>query len=133
MNNLKNVHPINEAVSENSGSVTMYLNKDESGHSIYAKTSKNIKIKAVSLDEFFKKKIVKCDFLKLDCEGAEYEIIESLTDESLKKIEKICLEYHDIDGKKEKLEKLIFKLKSHFFNIVVEEGENGMGFIYAKK
>ena len=34
------------------------------------------------------------NFLKIDCEGGEKEIIESLTDEHLSKIDKISMEYH---------------------------------------
>ena len=34
------------------------------------------------------------NFLKIDCEGGEKEIIESLTDEQLSKIDKISMEYH---------------------------------------
>jgi len=34
------------------------------------------------------------DFLKVDCEGGEKEIIESLTDEHLSRIKKISMEYH---------------------------------------
>ena len=133
LNNLKNVHLNNEVVSKEDGFVNIYLNKDQSGHSIYKKTSEKIRTKSVSLETFFIENITKCNFLKLDCEGAEYEIIESLSDKSMKKIEKICLEYHDVNNKKEKLEKLISKLKANFFDIVIEKGDDGMGFIFAKK
>lgn len=34
------------------------------------------------------------NFLKIDCEGGEKEIIESLTDEHLSRIDKISMEYH---------------------------------------
>ena len=34
------------------------------------------------------------NFLKIDCEGGEKEIIESLTDDQLSKIDKISMEYH---------------------------------------
>lgn len=35
-----------------------------------------------------------CDFLKMDCEGAEYEILLNLDDVTLRRIKRICLEYH---------------------------------------
>jgi FkbM family methyltransferase len=35
------------------------------------------------------------DILKIDCEGAEFDIIPSINQEQLKKIQSICLEYHN--------------------------------------
>ena len=37
----------------------------------------------------------KCDFLKIDCEGGEYDILLKSPSECLKKIDRISLEYHD--------------------------------------
>jgi FkbM family methyltransferase len=39
--------------------------------------------------------IARCDFLKMDCEGAEYAILMECPPETLAKIEHISLEYHD--------------------------------------
>ena len=36
-----------------------------------------------------------CDFMKVDCEGAEYEILMSSTDETLHRLKRIVMEYHD--------------------------------------
>jgi hypothetical protein len=36
-----------------------------------------------------------CDFLKIDCEGAEYEILLNARPATLRKMRHICLEYHD--------------------------------------
>ncbi len=35
-----------------------------------------------------------CDFLKMDCEGAEYETLLNLDEATLRRIKRICLEYH---------------------------------------
>lgn len=35
------------------------------------------------------------DFLKMDCEGGEYDILLNADDETLKAISHICMEYHD--------------------------------------
>lgn len=42
--------------------------------------------------------IAKVDFLKIDVEGAEYEIIFNCNDNTLKKIRRIAMEYHEIDS-----------------------------------
>jgi FkbM family methyltransferase len=36
-----------------------------------------------------------CDYLKMDCEGAEYDILFNTSPNTLKKIRHICLEHHD--------------------------------------
>jgi len=37
----------------------------------------------------------RCDYLKVDCEGAEYDIFFSASEATLQAIRHICLEYHD--------------------------------------
>ena len=39
--------------------------------------------------------IERCDFLKMDCEGAEYDILLTCSQETLSQIKHISLEYHD--------------------------------------
>ncbi len=36
-----------------------------------------------------------CDFLKMDCEGAEYDILLHLDEAALGRVRRICLEYHE--------------------------------------
>ncbi|WP_322813955.1 FkbM family methyltransferase [Chloroflexus sp.] len=36
-----------------------------------------------------------CDFLKIDCEGAEFDILFNASAQALQRIKRICLEYHD--------------------------------------
>jgi len=57
-------------------------------------------VKCISLKELFiKKKLNNINLLKLDCEGAEYDILFNTPERYLNKIEKIILEFHDFDGK----------------------------------
>ena len=69
------------------------------------------------------------DFLKLDCEGGEYEILFGCSEETLKKIKKISIEYHNID-KKRNSEVLKAFLLIKGYKIEVDEV---WGYIYAKK
>lgn len=39
--------------------------------------------------------ITRCDYLKMDCEGAEYDILFSAAPETLRRYPRICLEVHD--------------------------------------
>lgn len=55
-----------------------------------------IEVPSVTLDQVFAElKLSECDYLKVDCEGAEYEIFFHTQPSTLQKIKQICLEYHD--------------------------------------
>ncbi|MEK9194540.1 MAG: FkbM family methyltransferase, partial [Patescibacteria group bacterium] len=101
-NGIQNILPFNEAVADKVGERDFILySKSTGAHSfIYSKTDEKniIKVKTVSLDEFVKKNgISSIDFLKMDCEGAEYGILFNCLPETLKKIGKISMEYHNMD------------------------------------
>lgn len=85
--------------------------------------------------DFIKKNnIDRINFLKIDCEGAEYQIFESIPDDFFSTINKIHVEYHFNDGEKIKL--LINKLERNGFDWWFEKNRNIMsdiGLIYAKK
>lgn len=39
--------------------------------------------------------IERCDFLKMGCEGCEFEVLFGASPATLERISRICLEYHD--------------------------------------
>lgn len=55
------------------------------------------KCPSMSLPTLFRLNLIpeSIDFLKIDCEGAEKQILESLSDEDLLRIRKISIEYHE--------------------------------------
>lgn len=56
-------------------------------------------ISCVSLDDAFAENDVgHCDILKLDCEGAEFEILYEASDQVLRRITRIYLEFHERPG-----------------------------------
>ena len=58
------------------------------------------------------------DILKIDCEGAEFEILYNLPQEYFKRIEKIRLEYHNhLSDKKNNSEYLMEFLKKNGFKV----------------
>ena len=67
--------------------------------------------------------------MKIDCEGCEWEILTSLTKELAGKIDRICLEYHPIEGYDKQF--LVSRLKSLGFSVLrlIEFGadEPGIG------
>ncbi len=133
LNNIKNIVAVNAAVSIRTGIVTIYLNEDEAGHSMHVMGTKQIQVKSLSLQDIFdSNKIERCDFLKIDCEGEEYEIINSLPPPYFEKISKMCIEYHFVDTKPDLLQEMIKKLESSYA-ITTRNILASIGFLYAKK
>ena len=80
-------------------------------------------VTCVNFYDFIKfNQIEKIDFLKIDCEGAEYEIFECIPDEFFRTIKKIHVEFHFNDG--QKVIPLIEKLDRNGFEWKYEEGRN---------
>ena len=112
----------------------LYLNADNTGHSLHIPTSKSVKVKSLTLQSILdSNKLETCDYLKLDCEGSEYDIIESLPDKYFKKIKKIYIEYHFFDTKSHLVDKLLKKLESLSYSITKVPMPFEMGSIYAKQ
>ena len=134
LNHIENILPFNMAVSKNSGRLDLFLNNDQSAHSIFSKNLKSISVESTSLQKIFdENKISSCKMLKLDCEGAEYEIIDSLPSEYLDKIQNIVIEYHLADTKPELVKSLILKIENAGFKIKTRPHYNDMGFLIARK
>jgi len=134
LNNLEQVNIFNLAVSNSNETVKLYINDDESGHSMFSQSSQSIMIDSISLQRIFDdNQIEHCNFLKLDCEGAEYEIIKNLPLTYLEKIDKMIIEYHMTDSHPELLSELKEILTNHNFKINTKSSFLGMGFLYAKK
>lgn len=98
MNKLSNVITENYAVLKNSGTATLFVDKNFAiGNTMFGAGSHSEKeiVTAISMLNIFDKyQIKRVDLLKLDCEGAEFEIILNLTKNELEKIVKISAEIH---------------------------------------
>jgi FkbM family methyltransferase len=74
------------------------------------------------------------DLLKIDCEGTEYDIIESIPDEYFSNIRKIHMEYHI--NTERRLQNILDKLTRVGFEITFGKNysiDTWMGMIYCKK
>ena len=133
-NKLKNIFPFNLAVSKNTSNVKLFLDKDESAHSIFQKNTSYVTVESISLQKIFDDNDINfCKILKLDCEGAEYEIIDSLPDKYFEKIQNMIIEYHLADSKPELGKDLISKIKNAGFQITTRPHHNDMGLLIATK
>jgi FkbM family methyltransferase len=134
LNNLNLVRSFNLAVSNSNVPIKLYLDNDESGHSMFSQSSDSIMTNSISLQKVFDdNQIKRCNFLKLDCEGAEYEIIKNLPSEYFEKIDKIVIEYHMANSQPELLDELKEILVNQKFHIETKPLFPDIGFLYAKK
>jgi len=126
------------AVSDKAGSTIFYENNFSGKSSIHSDinsdTSLNsYQVNICSFNDMAEQYDV-IDYLKVDCEGAEYEIFESIPNEFLtNRIRKIALEFHhninDI-----KVVNLISKIKQCGFETKIDyKNGDSTGMLYARK
>ncbi len=99
-NHLNRVFPKMVAVSGKKGTAVLHVSSENTGgHSMFYSGGTEVKIETIPLAEVFSSNgLSRCDLLKMDCEGAEYDILFSAPDEVLKSIRNMVLEYHNLDG-----------------------------------
>lgn len=105
LNELKNLTPINAAVGGTNGEGRLYL-ADRSayaslyeqcdGHESVATETVRVQTLASVMEGFALDRLT---LLKLDCEGAEYDILDRLDSETARKIKQITMETHSIPGR----------------------------------
>jgi FkbM family methyltransferase len=126
------------AVSDKAGSTIFYENNFSGKSSIHSDvnsdtSSNSYQVNICSFNDMAEQYDV-IDYLKVDCEGAEYEIFESIPNEFLtNRIRKIALEFHhninDI-----KVVNLISKIKQCGFETKIDYKDgDGTGMLYARK
>jgi FkbM family methyltransferase len=86
-----------EAVGDRSGPRMLYSAKLNSAeNNLYKREAAGIEVPGTTLAEILSKNgIDRCDLLKLDCEGAEYEILFRAEKEALGRVRRICIEAHE--------------------------------------
>jgi len=95
--------------------------------------STTIQVSGISLDDVFKEqRLSHCDFLKVDCEGGEYDIFFHASRETLNKIDHICLEYHN-DVTRYAHNDLVAFFESNGFSVEIHRNpvHQHLGFLYA--
>jgi len=112
---------VNEGIGI-AGERNLYLHKSNSGcHSAYLMDGQDLdefiytKIKVVDLlTVFLRHELKKVDWLKLDCEGSEGDIIDqAIASGVIRNVEKIAIEFHD------GLERKYIPILSEWFNVRV--------------
>lgn len=97
------------------------------------KNGRSLNVQCVNFNDIMER-IPKCDLLKVDCEGSEYEIFYSSSPEALKKVRRIVGEFHPRDKDKKNGKALCKYLESKRFDIThFMMLENGEGIFCATK
>jgi FkbM family methyltransferase len=140
LNNLNNVRIFQKAVAGVCGKRLIYRDPiNNAAHSLIKITSQKISVDCLTLSEIFSTfKINSCDLLKIDCEGAEYEIILNAPADVLKRIQKITLEYHtpkfhDIENETYTPENLVKYLEETGFQTTLIKENAIQGAIWATR
>ena len=136
--NLKNVEIQQTAVSGASGAQELFFSSSNPAeNSLLRKTDNSIEVPLVTLTDAFDKNHIKnVDLLKVDCEGAEYDILFNAGD-SLSIVQKMVMEVHEpkyfgipdkytIDG-------LIQLLEEHGFTVRFVRENRFQGYIFASR
>ncbi len=123
-NGCQNISAHYLAMAGESGERTLHRSRAENNsllqdYALLDDTNEGVTVSALSLGEFMEQNALnRIDFLKLDCEGAEYEILLKASNEVLAKIETISMEFHDLKTLENSSWKLVERLESAGFRIV---------------
>lgn len=88
----------------------------------------NRKVRGIPINSIFSDLgVVHCDFMKIDCEGAEYDLFRALSPENFGRISRISLEFHG--GRSAEL---VARLRTNGFSILQHDGGDS-GIIKAER
>lgn len=133
---LSNLFPINKAVA--GAPEKLLLNYAGNGSfttmaSIFAHQHKmnSLEVEATSLQQIAdEQQLSTIDFIKLDCEGAEYTILYNTPPALFRQIKALGIETHPGKGKGENAESLADFLQEQGYRIKIKRGK-GTGYIWA--
>lgn len=104
LNAISNVIGFQQAIWREEGPLMLDLTEGEplqitsKAHALQDKPGRTVPVNAKTLAGVLdENEIQRIDLLKLDCEGAEYEILMYSSKETLAKFSRIVMEYHDVD------------------------------------
>ena len=130
LNKITNIKAVNKAVCSDNKKRKMSLEPvNFGGHSFFSSSEKSIEVQCITLEKILlDNNIEKIDLLKIDCEGAEYDILLKAGD-VMKKIKRIAMEYHTIEGHTD--QELVVFLEKHGFKVEKLPLSQTLGQIYA--
>lgn len=123
LNKIFNISTFRLGICDRECDTKLFLSDNNEGaHTLYKYDSCKIqKIKCIKLTDIFQQcKIKRADILKIDIEGAEYDILMSTSKKVFNKIDRIVLEFHDFLGLKYNSRHLIKFLENMEYDVDVK-------------
>lgn len=133
-NRLAAIQPIPLAIAGEAGSRELHMQGRHGVHSLFGTAGDAVRIECITLaDAFARFDIQRCDFLKLDCEGAEYEILLATPSDVYARIQRIALEYHDWITDHHH-DELVARLTAEGFAVTTRDhAASRTGYVFAKR
>lgn len=132
-NGASNVTTLQAAVSDKEG--VLYLDAHgiptSMGSSAVA-TPGSVPVAAIPLMRALERgHMDRCDLLKLDCEGAEFDILRALSPDDFRRIDRVVLEYHEQPGNDRRELRDILKNAGYEVRITPSPVHAGLGYLAA--
>ena len=133
INKLENISIHQIAVADKKGLCTLYHDTGHWGHSITKQISRHTEIvNSLTLEDFLTENGIKrCNFLYLNCEGAEFPILLSSSRHTLEKFEMILADCHTHLWLKNTIDDLLSHLQANGLDARLLENEGGYNRIIA--
>jgi FkbM family methyltransferase len=130
LNNIENIFSYNYAINDKSGQCELYNGNTNLGNSIIQESESSERVNMMSFRDIMKT-IIKADFMKMNVEGAEYNIILNSSNSDLLKVSTMCISYHDDFTYGFSYKDLVKKLKKLKYNVILKTENPQRGIIYA--
>jgi len=135
MNRVENVVVKNVAVAEKEGTVTLNISADSHNHSLVPIEGivDGKKVNATTLEKILDK-MERCDVVKMDCEGAEFQILETAPKSVFEKVAVFFLEYHEFSEEMRAARlKVLLEKKGYKVTAYPSRYDKRMGFLFARR
>ena len=140
LNNVENIKAFQTAVGSKTGQMVLAktgeaVQHTTTGSTLSGKATSYVEVQGQTLDNVLRSNgIDHCDFLKIDCEGCEFEILLNASLETLEKFSHISLEYHNGFTQHTHLD-LVKHLEKNGFHIKLTPNpvHDYLGFLYAHR
>jgi FkbM family methyltransferase len=120
-NDLPNIEVINAALSSSDGFLEFYPDGTDGGSLFHENANAVIKVPSLRLSKFIDRPI---DFLKMNIEGAETEVLYEI-EGKLNLINEMVIEYHSFDNSKQKLHEILELLNRNGFMYLINDFDTG--------
>jgi len=119
---------VRKALSSKSGIARLYLAKGAHSHNIIHKSKTYIEVETTTLDDLVDKPV---DYIKIDAEGAEVEILKGAERTlSYPGTKLVIAAYHTLANDELELPHIITHLEARNYKVSVDKGK---GILYAEK